>query len=57
MSKQILIDKGGAVWMHLTDGKDGKWTVRGEFGRADVPTENKRVYPRAIWEKEIERMQ
>ena len=57
MSKQILIDKGGAVGMHLTEGKDGKWTVRGEFGRADVPTENKRVYPRAIWEKEIERMQ
>lgn len=27
--------------------------ARGEFARADVPTENKRMYPREVWEREL----
>lgn len=30
--------------------------VRGEFARAGVPTANKRVYPRRLWEREFERL-
>jgi hypothetical protein len=30
--------------------------VRGEFAKADVATENKRKYPRGLWEKNIERL-
>jgi hypothetical protein len=34
----------------------GKVVVRGEFARADKGTENKRVYPAAIWEREFKRL-
>lgn len=27
--------------------------ARGEFARSDVPTENKRMYPREVWEREL----
>lgn len=27
--------------------------ARGEFARADAPTENKRLYPREVWEREL----
>ena len=30
--------------------------VRGEFARAGVPTANKRIYPRRLWEREFERL-
>lgn len=37
-------------------GKPMKVKVRGEFAKSDIATENKRVYPRAIWEREIGRL-
>lgn len=37
--------------------KTGKIFVRGEFGRADHATENKRVYPKKLWEREFSRLE
>lgn len=37
--------------------KTGKVYVRGEFGRADLATENKRVYPKKLWEREFNRLE
>ena len=34
----------------------GKLIVRGEFARAGVATENNRIYPRSLWEREIKRL-
>lgn len=36
--------------------EDGRVIVRGEFARANIPTENKRIYPRSLWEREIKRL-
>lgn len=36
--------------------KTGKVRVRGEFAKAGIATENKRVYPRTLWEREIDRL-
>lgn len=57
MGKKLLIDYFGVIKPILTEDSDGAMTLRGEFGRADVPTENKRIYPRSIWEREIARVQ
>lgn len=35
---------------------NGKITVKGEFAKCGVATENKRVYPEAVWNKEIGRL-
>lgn len=34
----------------------GKIVVRGEFARSGAATENKRVYPRELWEREIQKL-
>lgn len=36
---------------------DGFLYARGEFGKADIATENKRVYPRPLWQREINKIQ
>lgn len=36
--------------------RSGKLIVRGEFGRAGVPTQNRRVYGRRLWEREFDRL-
>lgn len=36
--------------------RGGKLIVRGEFGRSGVPTANRRVYPRRLWEREFDRL-
>lgn len=41
----------------LVEGKDGMWVVRGVFGVVDKPTGNKRVYPKALMKREIDRLQ
>lgn len=41
----------------VAEGKPKKVKVRGEFGRAGIATENKRVYPAKLWEREIGRLQ
>jgi len=41
----------------VEDGADGgRLVVRGEFARSGVATENKRVYPETLWEREIKRL-
>jgi outer membrane protein assembly factor BamE (lipoprotein component of BamABCDE complex) len=57
MEKKLLIDYFGIIKPVLTEDSNGQMVMRGEFGRADTPTENKRIYPRAIWEREIQRIQ
>lgn len=34
----------------------GRLIVRGEFGRAGVPTANRRIYTRRLWEREFSRL-
>jgi len=57
MGTQLLQDTTFINFQLVEDGKDGKKVkARGEFARADIATENGRVYPRPIWEREIKRM-
>jgi len=53
--KKLLVDLGSSLKLQLTESyQDGKFLVaKGEFGRADTPTQNRRVYPRSIWDREI----
>jgi hypothetical protein len=55
--KDLLIDVT-PVSLQLVEsgGKAGKTVVRGEFARAGVATENKRLYPKKVWEKEMSRL-
>jgi hypothetical protein len=58
MSK-LLIDFGSALRLQLTESNEpqGRFLVaRGEFGRADIPTQNRRMYPRKLWEREIQKI-
>lgn len=59
MNKRTLVDVAGSIKIQLTESTvGGKHLIaRGEFGRADVPTQNKRVYPRAVWDREIKKIQ
>lgn len=54
---QLLTD-ARFIQLSLMEGKSpsGNVRVRGEFARAGIATENKRVYPKQIWEKEIGRL-
>ncbi len=51
--RRLLIDKFGMIVKSLSEDADGKMIARGEFSRCDVPTENKRIYPRSLWEKVV----
>lgn len=55
--KQTLTDLGAALKLTLQESADGQLVARGEFGRADVATQNRRVYPRKVWQREIQRVQ
>jgi hypothetical protein len=45
------------VQLQLVEGSTpGKVVLRGEFARCGVATENKRVYPQRLWEREITRL-
>jgi hypothetical protein len=35
----------------------GKMIARGEFARANIPTENKRIYTKQLWERELTRLE
>lgn len=50
---RLLIDMGASLRLTLLESQGGVLVAKGEFGRADVPTQNKRRYPRNIWEREI----
>jgi len=56
--KKVLVDLAGSIKLQLTESTEGgkHLVARGEFGRADVPTQNRRVYPRKVWEREIQRI-
>ena len=55
MSKP-LIQEWTPLHYTLEEGKEGKMILRGEFGRVDTPTQNKRMYSRKITEREIGRL-
>lgn len=57
--KQLLIDHYTfkATLLEDKSTKGGKVIARGEFARADVATENKRMYPKQLWEREIGRLE
>lgn len=40
----------------LAEGRPGSIFVRGEFARADEATANGRIYPRTLWETQIQRL-
>ena len=56
MTKSLLMD-AFAIRLSLDEGTEGKVIARGEFGRADLATQNRRVYPKPIYGREIKRLQ
>jgi hypothetical protein len=53
---RLLVDTR-PIRLSLEEGKDGdKILVRGEFARCGSATENKRIYPKKLWEREIGRL-
>jgi hypothetical protein len=54
---KLLVDSLPIRLQLVEDGGDGgKIVVRGEFARSGVATENKRVYPKGLWLREIRKM-
>lgn len=54
--KNLLIESSPVV-LSLVEGRnDGKVIARGEFGRVGVPTDNGRIYPQKLMEREISRL-
>lgn len=53
---QLLTDVVSVRFQLVEDQATGKIVVRGEFARADTATENKRVYPQKLWEREINKL-
>ena len=58
MSAQLLREEANfSSPVQLIESKAGNLlAVRGEFGRADEPTQNRRLYRRPLWERELKRM-
>lgn len=56
MSKKVLTDFAGYAKFELNEDSNGKWILTGEFGKADQPTANGRVYPKSLWEREIKKI-
>lgn len=56
MSKRLLVDIQGVPSLELNEDKNGVVKIRGEFGKADIPTANGRIYPRHLWEREIKKI-
>jgi len=55
MPKQLI--ESSQVQLSLVESKGNTVIVRGEFGRIGVPTLNGRIYPEAIMQREIDRLQ
>ena len=55
MSKALLSDVS-YVRLTLAESSGDRIKVRGEFAKCGIATENKRVYPGKVWEKEIKRL-
>lgn len=57
MTQSRLLTDSRVVMLQLVEGAEpGKVRMRGEFARCGVATENKRVYPHRLWEREINRL-
>ena len=57
-SPQVLIRDVNTFRLSLIEGVEGgKLILRGEVGRAGVPTENGRVYTESVWRKQIAALQ
>jgi len=57
VGRQLLIDCVGVRLDQLTESAaPGEFIFKGKFAQADTPTANKRIYPRALWEREISRL-
>jgi hypothetical protein len=61
MEKKLLVDTLNFKVQLLEDnsskgGGRPRIVARGEFARADLATENKRVYPLKLWERELSRL-
>ena len=55
--KKNLLIESMPVTLSLVEGRqDGKIIARGEFGRVGVPTDNGRIYPKGLMEREIKRL-
>lgn len=53
---KALLSDVAYVRLSLAEGTGERVKVRGEFAKCGVATENKRVYPKPVWEKEIKRL-
>jgi hypothetical protein len=52
-----MVDSSELKLTLVEDKTNSKYLIaRGEFGRADIPTQNRRIYPRKIWEREINKV-
>lgn len=56
MGRQLLIDSVGMKLDQLQESQTGEYIFRGKFAQSDLPTANKRIYPRGLWEREINRL-
>lgn len=56
--KRLLVDTLSfrATTLEESTSGPGKFIARGEFARSDKATENKRLYPATLWEREIGRL-
>jgi hypothetical protein len=56
--KRLLIDTYSFQATTLEESKSvsGQYIARGEFARSDRATENKRLYPKHLWEREVGRL-
>jgi hypothetical protein len=52
---QLLIESS-PIRLSLEEAKGGKLIARGEFGRVGVPTQNGRIYPEELMQREITRL-
>ena len=55
MSGKLLLDNR-PIKLSVEEAKNGKLIARGEYARCDVPTQNKRIYSRKIYEREVGRL-
>lgn len=53
---QLLTDITPISLQLVESASGGKLLVRGEFARSGQATENRRVYPRSLWEREIKKL-
>jgi hypothetical protein len=56
VGRQLLIDSAGFKLDQLQEDQTGEYIFRGKFAQSDLPTANKRIYPRSLWEREINRL-